>query len=69
MPIGVSHQFDYLFEDGAMYKSGNLGQGIYIDLERNFVGVYMSTNPYVEGYGEVKVPEYLRVATIELSGK
>jgi len=68
-PVAVSHQFDYIFEDGAMFKSGNLGQGIYIDPARDFVGVYFSTNPYIDGYGEVKAPEYIRKAAIELSGK
>lgn len=68
-PVAVSHQFDYIFEDGAMFKSGNLGQGIYIDPARDFVGVYLSTNGYVDGYGEVKVPEYIRKAAMELSGK
>jgi hypothetical protein len=39
-------QFDAVFDDGALYKHGNLGQGIYIDPERDFVGVYFSTNGY-----------------------
>lgn len=68
-PQAVSYQFDYIFEDGAMFKSGNLGQGIYVDPKRDFVGVYLSTNGYVDGYGEVKVPEYIRKTAIELSGK
>lgn len=65
----VSYQFDIAFDDGALYKSGNLGQGIYIDPERDFVGVYFSTNPYVDGFGEIKMPAYMRKAAIELSGK
>ena len=43
-PLMNSYQFDGVFEDGALWKHGNLGQGIYIDPARDFVGVYVSTN-------------------------
>jgi hypothetical protein len=36
-----------VFKDGALWKHGNLGQGIYIDQARDFVGVYYSTNGYI----------------------
>ena len=68
-PVTSSWQFDFIFEDGAMYKHGNMGQGIYIDPERDFVAVYFSTTPYVVPYGEIKAPAYMRAASKMLSGK
>jgi CubicO group peptidase (beta-lactamase class C family) len=67
-PVKASYQFDFIFEDGAMYKHGNLGQGIYLDPERDFVGVYFSITPYVSPYGEIKVPAYMRAAARMLAG-
>ena len=61
-PLMNSFQFDGVFDDGALWKHGNLGQGIYIDPARDFVGVYFSTNGYVPPYGEDKMPGYLRRA-------
>ena len=61
-PLMNSYQFDAVFEDGALWKHGNLGQGIYIDPARDFVGVYFSTNGYIPPYGEDKMPGYLRRA-------
>lgn len=57
-----SYQFDFIYDDGAMAKSGNLGQMIYIDPARDFVGVMFSTNPYHSGYGENKGPALMRSA-------
>ena len=68
-PVKGSYQFDFIFEDGAMYKHGNLGQGIYIDPERDFVGVYFSTTPYVPPFGEIKAPAFMRAAAKMLAGK
>lgn len=68
-PTANSFQFDAVFEDGALYKHGNLGQGIYIDPKRDFVGVYFSTNGYIPPYGEDKMPGYLRRAAKLLAGK
>ena len=68
-PLMNSYQFDAVFEDGALWKHGNLGQGIYIDPKRDFVGVYYSTNGYVPPYGEDKMPGYLRRAAKELAGE
>lgn len=45
-PVKGAYQFDFIFEDGALYKHGNSGQGIYIDPERDFIGVYFSATPY-----------------------
>ncbi|MGF1755488.1 beta-lactamase family protein [Vibrio makurazakiensis] len=63
-----SYHFDFIFEDGAMAKSGNLGQMIYVDPERDFVGVMFSTNPYHSGYGENKGPALMRSAAKLLAG-
>ncbi|WP_432454663.1 serine hydrolase domain-containing protein [Agarivorans sp. QJM3NY_29] len=63
-----SYQFDYIFEDGAMSKSGNLGQFIYVDPDRDFVGVVFSTNPYHSGFGENKAPALMRSAAKVLAG-
>lgn len=68
-PLANSFQFDAVFEDGALWKHGNLGQGIYIDPKRDFVGVYFSTNGYVAPYGEDKMAAYLRRAAKLLAGK
>ncbi|MGI9276440.1 MAG: serine hydrolase domain-containing protein [Endozoicomonas sp.] len=64
-----SYQFDFIFEDGGMAKSGNLGQMIYVDPNRDFVGVVFSTNPYHSGYGESKAPAFMRMAAKKLAGK
>ncbi|EGQ9287871.1 serine hydrolase [Vibrio parahaemolyticus] len=61
-PISNTFQFDAVFADGALYKHGNLGQGIYIDPERDFVGVYFSSNPYIPPYGEDKMMGFIREA-------
>jgi len=68
-PMANSYQFDAVFEDGALWKHGNLGQGIYIDPARDFVGVYYSTNGYIPPYGEDKMPGYLRRAAKLLAGQ
>lgn len=62
MSTTQSYQFDFIYDDGAIAKSGNLGQMIYIDPERDFVGVMFSTNPYHSGYGENKGPALMRSA-------
>lgn len=68
-PVKSAYQFDFIFEDGALYKHGNTGQGIYIDPERDFVGVYFAATPYVAPYGEIKAPAYIRAAAKMLAGK
>lgn len=59
-PLKSTYQFDFIFEDGAMYKHGNTGQGIYVDHERDFAAVYFGATPYVAPYGEIKAPAYFR---------
>ena len=67
-PDSNSFQFDDVFADGAMFKHGNLGQGIYVDPGRDVVGVYFSTNGYVPPYGEEKMPGFIRRAAKVLAG-
>jgi CubicO group peptidase (beta-lactamase class C family) len=64
-----SYQFDAVFEDGALWKHGNIGQGIYIDPKRDFVGVYFSTNGYIPPYGEDKMPGFLRSSAKYVAGE
>ena len=64
-----SFQFDAIFKDGALWKHGNVGQGIYIDPARDFVGVYFSTNGYIPPYGEDKMPGFLRRAARYLTNE
>jgi len=68
-PLMNSYQFDGVFEDGALWKHGNLGQGLYIDPARDFVGVYFSTNGYIPPFGEDKMPGYLRRAAKYLAAQ
>ena len=51
-----------MFADGAMFKHGNLGQGIYVDPGRDVVGVYFSTNGYIAPYAEDRMPGFIRRA-------
>jgi CubicO group peptidase (beta-lactamase class C family) len=67
-PMTNSWQFDDVFADGAMFKHGNVGQGIYIDPSRDVVGVYFSTNPYIPPYGEDKMAGFIRRAAKLLAG-
>ncbi|MDH4007915.1 MAG: beta-lactamase family protein [Desulfuromonadales bacterium] len=66
MPIFNSRQWDAVWADGAMFKHGNLFQGIYVDPKRDVVGVYFSTSPITN----VDVaPGYLREAAKLLAGE
>ena len=66
---GNALQFDYIWDDGAIAKSGNLSQMIYIDPARDFVSVFFSTTPFVGGYGEFKAGAYQRAAAKLLAGE
>lgn len=59
---------DVAFVNGAMYKHGNVGQGIYVDPGRDEVGVYFPTNGYLPPYGEDKLPGFIRRAAKMLAG-
>jgi len=65
---GNAYQFDYIWSDGAMAKSGNLNQLIYMDPKRDFAAVVFSSLPYHSGYGEFKAPAYFRAAAKQLAG-
>lgn len=65
-PVKGAYQFDFIFEDGAMYKHGNTGQGIYVDPARDFAAVYFGATPYVTPYGEIKAPAYFRKVAEQL---
>jgi len=62
-----SAQWDDVFADGAMFKHGNLGQGIYVDPARDFCGVHFSTGPNQGGIDWS--PGYHRAAAKMLAGK
>jgi CubicO group peptidase (beta-lactamase class C family) len=66
--MGNTLQFDYVWEDGALGKSGNLCQMIYVDPKRDFSSVFFSTTPFVDGYGEFKAGAYQRAAAKLLAG-
>lgn len=67
--MGNSLQWDYIWEDGAMAKSGNLCQMIYVDPKRDFASVFFSLTPFVDGYGEFKAGAFQRAAAKMLNGE
>lgn len=67
MPIFNSRQFDAVWNDGALFKHGNLFQGIYVDPMRDVVGVFFSTTPMT--VGSDLLPGYIRQAAKNLAGK
>jgi len=66
MPIFNSRQFDAVWADGALFKHGNLYQGIYVDLKRDVVGVFYSTDPMT--FGNDLLPGYIRQSAKNLGG-
>ncbi|MGF1735386.1 serine hydrolase domain-containing protein [Photobacterium satsumensis] len=66
---GNGYQFDFIYDDGAIAKSGNMNQMIYMDPERDFAAIVVSTSPYHSGYGETKAPAYMRMAAKYLNGE
>ncbi len=67
MPIYNSHQWDAVWEDGAMFKHGNLYQNLYVDPARDVVGVAYSTSPVY--LTPDLIPGYLREAAKQLADK
>ncbi len=67
MPVFNSRQFDAVWADGALFKHGNLFQGIYVDPKRDVVGVFFSTCPMTSGND--LLPGYIRQAAKNLAGK
>ena len=68
-PVKGAYQFDFIFEDGALYEHGNTRQDIDIDPGRDFVAVMFFAKPYVPPYGEIKLPAYMRAAAKTLAGE
>ncbi len=63
-------QWDHAFKDGAMFKHGNMGQGIYVDPERDFCGCYFGLATNDEKVAGIDhSPGYLREAAKVLAGK
>ncbi|WP_055734525.1 serine hydrolase domain-containing protein [Agarivorans gilvus] len=67
-PITNAFQFDGVFEDGAMYKLGLMGQGMYIDPARDFVGVYFSSREEGALLQQDRMLGYFREAAKQLAG-
>jgi CubicO group peptidase (beta-lactamase class C family) len=67
MPIFNSHQWDAVWEDGALYKHGNLYQSIYTDPARDTVGLVFATSPV--NLAPDLMPGYLREAAKFLDGE
>jgi len=63
-------QWDHAFPDGAMFKHGNMGQGIYVDPAHDFCGMYfgLATNDEAIS-GADHSPGYLRTAAKQLAGR
>jgi hypothetical protein len=68
-PLMNTAQWDHAFADGAMFKHGNMGQGIYVDPARDFCGMYfgLATNDE-KAAGIDHSPGYLRAAAKCLAG-
>lgn len=66
--VANAFQFDFIFDDGAMAKSGNMNQMIYMDPKRDFAAIALSNCPYHSGFGETKAPAYMRLAAKALAG-
>jgi len=63
-------QWDHAFADGAMFKHGNMGQGIYVDPARDFCGMYYGLASNDENISGIDhSPGYLRAAAKLLAGK
>jgi len=58
-------QWDNVFDDGAMFKHGNNGQGIYVDPKRDFCAMNFSTAANTSGIDYA--PGYMRAAAMLLA--
>lgn len=43
LPVRTSWQWDFVWDDGAMYKGGYLGQGVYVDPAKDLVIAWFGT--------------------------
>jgi len=66
-PKSQGIMWDCVFEDGAMFKHGNMGQGIYIDPKRDFCAMGFGTADNNAGIDYA--PGYMRAAAKLLAGK
>ena len=70
MPLTNTAQWDHSFADGAMFKHGNMGQGIYVDPARDFCGMYFGLAPNPDEISGIDhSPGYLRTAAKKLAGE
>lgn len=60
-------QWDAVFEDGAMFKHGNMGQGIYVDPKRDFAAMVFGVADNNSGVDYA--PGYMRAAAKMLAGE
>ena len=60
-------QRDNVFDDGALFKHGNNGQGIYVDPKRDFCAMDFGTAASTSGIDYA--PGYMRAAAIMLAGE
>jgi CubicO group peptidase (beta-lactamase class C family) len=68
-PLMNTAQWDHAFADGAMFKHGNMGQGIYVDPARDFCGMYFGLATNDEKVAGIDhSPGYLRAAAKRLAG-
>ncbi|MGY5453380.1 serine hydrolase domain-containing protein [Agarivorans sp. MS3-6] len=56
-------QVDKVFSDGARYKKGKFGQGMYVDPKRDFAAVYFSSQANAYEQDEPYMMGYLRKAS------
>ena len=69
-PAYNSAQWDHVFSDGAMFKHGNMGQGIYVDPARDFCGMYFGLAPNPDEISGIdRSPGYLRNAAKYFAGQ
>jgi len=69
-PLTNTAQWDHSFADGAMFKHGNMGNGIYVDPARDFCGMYFGpASNSNEISGKDHSPGYLRTAAKYFAGK
>jgi CubicO group peptidase (beta-lactamase class C family) len=70
VPMMNTAQGDHAFADGALFKHGNMGQGIYVDPARDFCGMYfgLASND-VKIAGIDHSPGYLRATAKALAGE
>ncbi len=69
-PYTNTAQWDHSFTDGALFKHGNMGQGIYVDPARDFCGMYFGLAPNPDEISGVDhSPGSLRTAAKYFAGQ